>query len=646
MQVALSALVILCSHALLAANHFWSTNWSDNANTGCGFVDKSITLANSAGCFSMNSSVRLQYSSYTPSTNWGTIYQVNSGGHGSTINFSAHMLQTGYYRVIVSGGESPAGACGGHSYRADTSHVLSVTVYSVNANVFNINGNTNVSPTSIQTYGCNAINLNYVPTASTTITNYRLTVQAANASGTPTSGGYNSNPSATWAGSAIPSTINLNTGANATAFSAGGYFLVTLQTQSTTCTSVARKALIFVTPTVATPFANFKINNMTPNNCGSPLETFNCSSAPITLTNLSTGAVSYKVDLFTAPVSCPNGTYSHVHSTGVVTTFPTDAKNLPGGANGTWLQTHTGFFAIIVTAYNACGVSVGSQSLYFNVAGPPPITTSLRTTAATKPGLGYVGPGCTIPTPTNTTTSVGFEYTDGPTSCSSSGGYKYAMQHTNPDQPNEVGRAFTAFDLTGLSGGTGSANAQVTIRVDKKNGSTWDNLNYNGDPENYTGVETAPLTGLLTSNEDNPYFAHFSSAPNGGTYKITITVSNVCSSSSVIQYIKLNTGVLRTVIAASIDDETAEPSNPEVVSVFPNPSESEVSFQVATNEKDVVSITLYDLKGNLVKKLVNQEIASEGISLFSTNIDDLTSGMYLYRVQLNNTVYNGKLSKH
>lgn len=634
MQVALSALVILCSHALLAANHFWSTNWSDNANTGCGFVDKSITLANSAGCFSMNSSVRLQYSSYTPSTNWGTIYQVNSGGHGSTINFSAHMLQTGYYRVIVSGGESPAGACGGHSYRADTSHVLSVTVYSVNANVFNINGNTNVSPTSIQTYACNPINLNYVPLSGVTITNYKLTVQAANASGTPTSGGYNSNPSATWAGSAIPSTINLNTGANATAFSAGGYFLVTLQTQSTTCTSVARKALIFVTASVAAPFANFKINNATPNNCGSPLQTYDC--APITLTNFSTGAVSYKVDLFTAPISCPNGTYSHVHSTGVVTTFPTDAKNLPGpGTTGTWLQTHTGYYAIIVTAYNACGTYVGSQSLYFNVlTGPTGASAAFTTAVKTKLDQTIQVESCLVPV------NQQFTYHDGNISCGGPGGWFQRMEHTSVATPNKVGRTGTTFKFDNISGGTGSYSYNVRIKAESWNGSTWTLMGT--DP---TGEDLGQAPDNIELEDIvNGAFDDETLTPNGNIYRITVYVINACGTVSTTQIIQIDDVRLR-LLANDSDLTISEDAASIGLQAYPNPATDEFNFSFTASKEDVVNIALYDLSGRKALDVVQAAKATEGENNYKSPLNGLSAGSYIYKVQINDTVFTGKMIK-
>jgi hypothetical protein len=629
-QGALLALALTVSNGLFGQFSWSASITSAGGNAGCGYLIKRISYTNSQGCGVSDSKITLRKTD-------GSASQVYYGG-GADNFVDLTITSSGTYEVYI---ESAPGSdlCNGISISPGTSIAVPITINPIPFASFNINGNTATSPTAIGVFACNTMNLNY--TGSGTLTDYRLTVQSATSSGTTTST-YNSNPSGTWTSGAVPATTNLNTGANATAFTAGGYFLVTLETRTASCASVARKALINVTTSVAAPTSSFKVNGQSTPGCGAPLATFNCPSFAITLSNFSTGATSYKLDLFTAPTAC--SAYTHVHSTGVVTTFPTDAKNLPGaGSNGTALQTATGFYAFILTAYNACGAQAESQAVYFHVESAPPISTIFNTLTATKAGFGFSGPGCTIPPIAST--STGFRYnSDGTTNCIALSGYQYAMQHTNVLAPNEVGRLSTSFDLSGLGGGTGTV---VTIRTDKWNGSTWDNLNSNGNPEIYTNVPSVQLIGLLTDDPNNPYYEHFLTAPNGGIYKITITVSNVCSSSSNTQIIKLNTSVLKSMIATSVDEEITEQNDAAAIcTVFPNPSESEVSFQVTTREKDVVSISLYDLKGNLIKQVVTQEITNEGVSLFNANINELTSGMYLYKIQLNNEVYNGKLSKN
>jgi hypothetical protein len=468
-----------------------------------------------------------------------------------------------------------------------------------------------------------------------TVTSYKLVIRETTSTGSPVSGGFNSNPTGTWTSGPVPASQNLNTGMIGLMLSSGGYYTIGLTAQTSTCTSAERVALIHVTASVPNPTANFLINGASPTSCGATLQTYQCAGEPITLTNTSTNAISYQVDLYmNATPGDPCSLYTIKHSTGVVTTFPTDAKNLPGpGGTGTWLQSHTGNAAIILTAYNVCGIAT-MKTLYFKVDAAPPISASFTTSTTTKPNTTFPVPGCPGVSLGN---NAGLTYTDGTTSCTPP--YKSPMQHTNPGAPNEVGRLSTNFDLSTLTGGS---NFTVSIQTEKWNGATWDNLNYLGQPENYTGINDVNLVALVADDPANPYYEHFLTAPNGGIYRITITVSNACNSVSKAQIIKLNTSLLKT---AEAGEEFEALSDSDLFQVYPNPATSEVAFQVFSQEKDNVSIAVYDMQGNRVKDIVSNAIGTGEDMLFETSLDELTSGMYIYEVTINNEVHTGKLSK-
>jgi hypothetical protein len=202
-----------------------------------------------------------------------------------------------------------------------------------------------------------------------------------------------------------------------------------------------------------------------------------------------------------------------------------------------------------------------------------------------------------------------------------------------------VGRLSTNFDLSAITGGS---NFTVLIQTEKWNGSTWDNLNYLGQPENYTGINDVNLIALVADDPANPYYEHFLSAPAGGIYRITITVLNACNSVSKAQIIKLNTALLKTEAA---DPEFEVLPVSDLFNVYPNPTSSDVAFQVYSQEKDIVSIVVCDMQGNRVKDVVSNAVGTGEEMLFKADLDELTSGMYLYKVTINNVVHTGKLSK-
>lgn len=81
------------------------------------------------------------------------------------------------------------------------------------------------------------------------------------------------------------------------------------------------------------------------------------------------------------------------------------------------------------------------------------------------------------------------------------------------------------------------------------------------------------------------------------------------------------------------------------INVYPNPASNEVSFHVSTAAKDLVTIFIYDIKGNRVLDVVKNALTIDGENVYRANLGSLQTGMYFYKVKTNNTTYNGKLIK-
>jgi hypothetical protein len=371
------------------------------------------------------------------------------------------------------------------------------------------------------------------------------------------------------------------------------------------------------------------------------MELFGCPAYPITLSNQSTNAVQYMIDLQYSTSSC--GAYTSVYNSGYIPTFPTDLKNLPG-LNGTWIQTHPGFYKVGLTTKNVCGITSLSQKGYINVAGAPTgATAAFITTAKTRAGTSVTIGTCTMPSTPSTT----FRYDSialSQESCGGANGYKFKMEHSNPLTPNIVGRNFTVFDLSGVSAGTGSSSYSVLVSTDKYDQSgNWINLNYLGQPEDFTNAVNIPLTGLLWDNDANPYYGHFTTASFLGVYRITITVTNECNTYTRSQIIKLVSNLVSGTIPG-LDPKELLPAEAGIT-VFPNPTTAEVSFHVPAVAEDMISISVYDIKGNRVLDVVKNALAIDGENVYKANLGSLQTGMYFYKIKTNNTTYNGKLMK-
>ncbi len=630
----LTTLALLCSAPLFAQFQWHANMVGPNPSIHCGSDGIRVGFSNNQTCTFLMPNITLQFRA-TASDPWGTIAAMgptSPGATGGYYDFSMAAAQSGYYRAIVSTapGYTP---CSGQTVSSYTSTAVEHVVNPLPLVDYNINGNT---ASFVQTYACAPIWLNYTGTG--TVGQYRYKIEECSPTGVVVAGGYSSNAAYAWVNGTVPASTNLNSGAVATRFAAfPGNYLVTLQINNGTCSSLERKVRINVASTAPAATAAFKINNLSvSSNCAIPMDLFNCAAYLTTLSNQSVDAISYKIELQASSSSC--GTYTSVYNSGFLSTFPTDLKNLPG-TNGTWLQSHTGFFKVILTVQNACGVASAAQTGYINMAGPP-AGISFKTSVKVRPSplSGFTYKGCTVPA--NTT----FVYSEAPQSCTGgSTGYNFPMEHTNVSNANPVGPVSTTFLI---DPGTGSSNYNVGItsyKYDPGNGGTWINMNYLGQEEVFPMALEVGLGDLLWDNPANPYYMHFYNNPPAlNIYKIVIRVSNECTTQTNSQVIQLFPNSLRKGGAqwpAGTDPEKM------TASVFPNPATSDVTFKVAVAQEGRMTIDLYDLKGSRAQQVTKDEPVAEGINVHRADLSQLPTGLYFYRITTGDKVYNGKFMK-
>jgi|GEM_PF-4017233 len=90
------------------------------------------------------------------------------------------------------------------------------------------------------------------------------------------------------------------------------------------------------------------------------------------------------------------------------------------------------------------------------------------------------------------------------------------------------------------------------------------------------------------------------------------------------------------------NDPAGLPQVTGIQSVFPNPFNPQTCFKYALSEPANVKLDIYNIKGQLVKELVNEYQSGGNYSLI-WQADKAVSGVYFYRFQAGNEYQTGKL---
>ncbi|MEQ9090207.1 MAG: LamG-like jellyroll fold domain-containing protein [Balneola sp.] len=107
-----------------------------------------------------------------------------------------------------------------------------------------------------------------------------------------------------------------------------------------------------------------------------------------------------------------------------------------------------------------------------------------------------------------------------------------------------------------------------------------------------------------------------------------------------------------SVIASMIDVEVINVSNEEVFDTpssvhlhqnYPNPFNPTTQIKFSIPFSDLVNLTVYDIIGRKVKVLINKKLPSGDHQIYF-NATDLSSGVYIYRLQTSTTILSKKMT--
>jgi len=80
------------------------------------------------------------------------------------------------------------------------------------------------------------------------------------------------------------------------------------------------------------------------------------------------------------------------------------------------------------------------------------------------------------------------------------------------------------------------------------------------------------------------------------------------------------------------------------MTVYPNPTVSEVNFDINVVEAGNIEIALYARDGKLITRLIDEEITTPGMKTFTFDVSDVPSGTYVVSLQIGEQTIIEKLN--
>jgi hypothetical protein len=94
---------------------------------------------------------------------------------------------------------------------------------------------------------------------------------------------------------------------------------------------------------------------------------------------------------------------------------------------------------------------------------------------------------------------------------------------------------------------------------------------------------------------------------------------------------------ISSTIQTSVFEDDTKPDVTELKQNYPNPFNPSTTIPVSISEFQKVKVDVYDMTGRLVRSVFNGTLPT-GNHALSVNLEDLASGVYMYRLQTNEMV--------
>lgn len=143
--------------------------------------------------------------------------------------------------------------------------------------------------------------------------------------------------------------------------------------------------------------------------------------------------------------------------------------------------------------------------------------------------------------------------------------------------------------------------------------------------------QSGTVVAVMNTTSNNPFVL---TAPSEGTFLVNAGYNNPPREWDSLSV---------TISLTGVDDETIEPVNTyKLYNNYPNPFNPSTKLKYSIPEKTFVSLKVYTITGSEVATIVNREQAA-GEYEFNFNADNLTSGVYIYKLQAGSFVETKKM---
>ena len=75
---------------------------------------------------------------------------------------------------------------------------------------------------------------------------------------------------------------------------------------------------------------------------------------------------------------------------------------------------------------------------------------------------------------------------------------------------------------------------------------------------------------------------------------------------------------------------------------IPNPANDLTTIKFVLSDPEIVNINIFDIKGNLIKTIINYN-ATSGENRITVSLADVNTGLYYYQLNTSNGIYTNKI---
>jgi hypothetical protein len=212
--------------------------------------------------------------------------------------------------------------------------------------------------------------------------------------------------------------------------------------------------------------------------------------------------------------------------------------------------------------------------------------------------------------------------------------YASAIQLTNPlDPPSSI----TAIGGTPQSAQVSTAfptRFRVLVRDSFNNPVPEVMVTWTPPPRGPSGTFEGGINTAMTDSSGRATAATFTANDTAGTYTVPATVQGI---GATALFILTNTGT------SVVENETSNliPDRFALQQNYPNPFNPMTAIRYQTSEVSRVTLNVFDILGRGVATLVD-EVQEAGFKMVEFNAEGLASGVYFYRLRVNNAVLKKK----